>query len=338
MKLRITSILIVYLSLNAYADSRGTELLTANRPDGSEINYYLLEESTNSRSEVLLLVLQGSDCNSVLKKESIFSGYKNVWPKADLLLIEKYGIDKDLSYSSDGEREDCPSEYLKKDSPEQRVIDIGAVLDTVRKKGAYEKLVVIGGSEGAVIANMLAASNDSVDATISFNGGGRWFIDDVLHNIASEYADDEEAKESIEGFKGFAEHVLNNEPFDLEVSGHGYSWWHQMLSIDQYNVLKGVKSPLLIVQGGIDLSVSPEKVDEMILALRESGNENIEYLACKKLDHGFNNSEGQSELEKVIVDMNTWLKTTLSSRTLTKRVQENRSYKACFSKNTKVSS
>ena len=158
---------------------------------------------------------------------------------------------------------------------------------------------------------MLAASIDYVDATISFNGGGRWFIDDILHNIASESENDEEKKKNIESFKGFSEHILNSEPFDLEVSGHGYRWWHGMLSIDQYSVLNRVRSPLLIVQGGIDLSVSPQKVDEMILALRKSKNKYIEYLAYPNLDHGFNNSEGQNKLKKVIIDINTWLKATL---------------------------
>jgi dienelactone hydrolase len=315
MNIWITQIILLFLSFNTYADSSDNQTLLASRPDGSKINYYHFKEAKNLRSKVLLLVLQGSDCNSVVKIESIFSDYKNVWPKADLLLIEKYGIDMNLSYSSSLMRKDCPLEYLKKDSPEQRVMDIKMVLDAIRKNGVYERLVVIGGSEGAVIANLLAASIDYVDATISFNGGGRRFIDDVLHNIASEPVDDEEKKKNIEGFKGFSEHVLNSEPFDLEVSGHGYRWWRQMLLIDQYSVLGEVKSPLLVVQGGIDLSVSPQKVDDLMLALRESENKHIEYFTYPKLDHGFNNAEGRNELKKVIIDMNAWLKKTLYSPT-----------------------
>lgn len=312
MKFRIP-LLLLFLTLDAHADSRRSESLIANRLDGTKVSYYLFNESKTEQSEVLLLVLQGSDCRSVLQIESIFIHYRNVWPKADLLLIEKYGIGNSLNHNSNAEVKDCPAEYLKKDSPKQRVSDINIVLDTVRKSHIYEKLIVIGGSEGAVVANLFAAKNPSVDATISFNGGGRWFLDDVLHNMGSVIDDEEEAKVSIAGFKRFAEQVQNGEPFDLEVSGHKYNWWHQMLSIDQLESLHEVNSPLLIVQGGIDLAVSPREVDKMVSALRKSGKDNIQYITYENLDHGFSDAAGQSELGKVITEMNAWLRSTLKN-------------------------
>lgn len=313
MKIRVIPIILLFLTVSTLADSRSVESLAVDRPDGSKINYYLFEQQHKLSSDVLLLLLQGSDCNSVLQIKSIFSDYRNVWPEADLLLIEKYGIDKKLGYNTDPERKDCPVQYLQKDSPKQRLIDIKTVLNTLRKDRSYSKFIVMGGSEGAVIANLLTASIDHVDATISFNGGGRWFIDDVLYNIATEYEGDEDANESIKGFKEFSEHILNSEPFDLQLSGHGYTWWRQMLSTDQYKVLQGVNSPLLIVQGGIDLSVSPGKVNDMVLALRKSGKGNIEYRIYEGLDHGFNNVKGLSERKRVISDINKWLKETLSN-------------------------
>jgi dienelactone hydrolase len=232
-------------------------------------------------------------------------------PQADLLLIEKYGIDHNLSYNPDTERKDCPTQYLKNDNPEQRITDIQIVLSALRNEHTYKNIIVLGGSEGAVIANLLAAKVDYIDATISFNSGGRWFIDDILHNISSTNTNQEEVQQSIAGFKGFSEHILNSKPFEISVSGHGYHWWQQMLSIDQLDTLKKVNTPLLVVQGGSDLSVSPKKVDEMILALTVAGNNTIEYMTYEKLDHQFNNKEGKSELKDVIIHMNTWLLTKL---------------------------
>lgn len=311
MNIRFFQVILFCLTFNSYADSSENKSLLMKRLDGSKIDYYLFKESKSAQSKVLLLFLHGSDCNSVVKIDSIFKDYKNIWQKADLLLIEKYGIDKSLAYSSDAERRDCPLEYLNKDSPEQRVMDIKTVLGAVRKNTTYEKLIVIGGSEGAVIANLFTASVDYVDATIAFNGGGRWFIDDVLHNIRSLNYEDESKNKDIEGFREFSEHIINSDPFDVDVSGHGYKWWHQMLSIDQYSVLKKVKTPLLVVQGGNDLSVSPKKVDEMILALRRSRNKNIEYFTYANLDHGFKDSQGMSKRKEVIDDMSEWLKAVL---------------------------
>ncbi|MFH6577425.1 alpha/beta hydrolase family protein, partial [Aeromonas caviae] len=256
---------------------------TASRDDSSHISYYLVPHSYDT--DTLLLILQGSDCNSVLKIDSILTDYKNVWPEADVLLIEKYGINRKLKYSTDPARKDCPAQYLEKDSPAQRVADIKAVLDTVRKDGQYKRFILLGGSEGAVIANLVTADVDYIDATIAFNGGGRWFIDDVSHSIAVKHKNPEEARKEIDDFRGFAEHVLNNEPFELDVSGHGYHWWQQMLSIDQLDTLKKVKSPLLIIQGGRDTSVSPQKTDEMMQRLEELGKSNIEYRRYEALDH-----------------------------------------------------
>ncbi|RQM52181.1 alpha/beta hydrolase [Aeromonas caviae] len=284
---------------------------TVSRDDGSFISYYLVQHPHDT--DTLLLILQGSDCNSVLKIESILTEYKNVWPEADVLLIEKYGINRKLKYSTDPARKDCPAQYLEKDNPAQRVADINTVLDIVRKDGQYKTFIILGGSEGAVIANLVSADVDYIDATIAFNGGGRWFIDDVSHSIAVKHNNPDEARKEIDDFKGFAEHVLNSKPFELDVSGHGYHWWQQMLSIDQLDTLIKVNSPLLIIQGGRDTSVLPQKTDEMMQRLEELGKSNIEYRRYEALDHGLKNSDGKSLRKEVIRDINIWLRSKLGN-------------------------
>ncbi|MCC0182758.1 prolyl oligopeptidase family serine peptidase [Aeromonas hydrophila] len=309
MKIRAIFLLLLFLTFTSNADDIITR--TASRDDGSPISYYLVQHSHDT--DTLLLILQGSDCNSVLNIDSILSDYKDVWPEADVLLVEKYGINRNLKYSTDPARKDCPAQYLEKDNPAQRVADIMAVLDIVRKNGQYKIFILLGGSEGAVIANLVTADVDYIDATIAFNGGGRWFIDDVSHSIAAEHKNIEAARKDIDGFKGFAEHVLNSKPFELDVSGHGYHWWQQMLSIDQLDTLKKVKSPLLIIQGGIDTSVSPQKTDELLQRLKDLGKNNIEYRRYEKLDHGLKDSYGKSQRKEVISDMNIWLQSKLDA-------------------------
>lgn len=309
MQIRVVSFLLLLLTFTSNAEDITTR--TASRGDGSPISYYLVQYPHDT--DTLLLILQGSDCNSVLNIDSILSDYKNVWPEADLLLIEKYGINRKLKYSTDQARKDCPAQYLEKDSPAQRVADIKTVLDIVRKEGQYKTFILLGGSEGAVIANLVTADVDYIDATISFNGGGRWFIDDVSHSIAAEYKNLETARKDIDGFKGFAEHVLNSKPFELDVSGHGYHWWQQMLSLDQLDTLQNVKSPLLIIQGGRDTSVSPQKTDELMQRLKDLGKRNIEYRRYEELDHGLKDRDGKNLRKEVVSDMNMWLKSKLSN-------------------------
>ncbi|HDX8445272.1 alpha/beta hydrolase family protein [Aeromonas hydrophila] len=309
MKIRAIFLLLLFLTFTSNADDIITR--TASRDDGSPISYYLVQHSHDA--ETLLLILQGSDCNSVLNIDSIFSDYKNVWPEADVLLVEKYGINRKLKYSTDPARKDCPAQYLEKDNPAQRVADIKTVLDIVRKDGQYKIFILLGGSEGAVIANLVTADVDYIDATIAFNGGGRWFIDDVSHSIVVKHKNPAAARKEVDDFKGFAEHVLNSKPFELEVSGHGYHWWQQMLSINQLDTLKKVKSPLLIIQSGMDTSVSPQKTDEMMQRLKELGKKNIEYRRYKELDHGLKNRDGRSQRKETARDMNIWLKSKLGN-------------------------
>ena len=309
--MQIWAIFLLLLFLTCSVSAKDTMTRTASRDDGSHISYYLVQHAHDA--DTLLLILQGSDCNSVLNIGSILAAYKNVWPEADILLIEKYGIDNKLKYSADTARKDCPAQYLENDSPAQRVADIKVVLDIVRKDGQYKKLILLGGSEGAVIANLVTADVDYIDATIAFNGGGRWFIDDVSHSIAAKYKKPEEARKYIDGFTGFSEHVLNSKPFELEVSGHGYHWWHQMLSIDQLDTLQNVKSPLLIIQGGRDTSVSPQKTDVLMQHLKYLDKSNIDYQRYHALDHGLKNNEGKSLRKEVVSDMNMWLRSKLGN-------------------------
>jgi|TARA_A100001015_G_scaffold321474_1_gene452417 pimeloyl-ACP methyl ester carboxylesterase len=176
---------------------------------------------------------------------------------------------------------------------------------------AYPRLIVLGGSEGAPVANLLAAELNTIDATVAFNGGGRMFIDDVLHSIRTGAASSEEAAKAAQGFLGFSNHVLSSEPSDLEVSGHGYRWWHQMLSIDQLNVLKAVNTPLLVIQGGLDTSVSPDEVNEMIESLRKVQKDNIDFIPYENLDHTFNDEQEVSHQDEVVEDIRQWLKSKL---------------------------
>jgi dipeptidyl aminopeptidase/acylaminoacyl peptidase len=166
----------------------------------------------------------------------------------------------------------------------------------------------MGGSEGALIANLLAAENELVTAVVAFNGGGRWFVDDVLHNIASEYVEKEEAENSLNGFKEFYQHILTSNADELVVSGHGYSWWKQMFEIDQFLVLNDVERPLLLVQGGIDKSVSPEKFNEMMSELTDAGKENIDHLFYQYLNHSFKTAEGVHKQDDVVSEMQHWLR------------------------------
>ncbi|PKF79773.1 hypothetical protein CW749_08705 [Vibrio sp. vnigr-6D03] len=296
------SLLTVMFSMTAQAE----QAQTLPRSDSSNIHYYLSIENEKP-SDTLLVLIQGSDCNSVTKVEMIKEGLPTVAPDADLLTVEKYGITQTLSYDEDPERTDCPESFVQKDSISQRVDDHLKVISHVRSQHRYKNVYAVGGSEGALVANFLAQYPETVSKVVAFNGGGARFIDDLEHAIKSEITDKKTYTEVMQEVQEFTQYVLNSEPVEFNVSGHGFAWWREILELNQTDVLRKAQVPVLLVQAEKDSSVSVKSALEQFNLLKKEGKSNIEYLSLAGLDHAFNDKNGQSQVPTVIKDVQQWL-------------------------------
>ncbi|AZC26679.1 alpha/beta hydrolase family protein [Pseudomonas sessilinigenes] len=277
------------------------------RPDGSRIDYYLLQRNPRLPAQSLLVILQGSDCNSVSRIPSIRK-LLLAMPEADVLTVEKYGIDATLPYDQDSERTDCPAPYLLNDSPSQRVTDLQAVIEHLRQRRAYPRIVALGGSEGAVIAHALAARSPAIDATVAFNGGGRWFLDDLLHSVDSAGGDPAQQHQARQGLLAFVEQMRRQPAADVQASGHGSRWWQEVLELDQQALLQASRVPALIIQASADEAVSVNAVTDLIEQLRRNGRSNLTFRAYPGLDHRLSDRDGQSQMAAVVQDIALWLR------------------------------
>ena len=290
--------LVILITTNTLASVQNS----IPRPDGELINYYLKKSNNDSFSDTLLVLIQGSQCESVFYNENFNKYFSKVIPTADILTVEKYGIDSTFKKSSE-----LPQKYLLYDSPKQRVKDYIQIINKLRKDDKYKKIVLLGGSEGAVVANIISSKLNFINFTISINGGGRWFIDDILHSMKFEIPSEKAYLKASNGFKGFYQKILNSTPFELNMSGHGYKWWKNMLEIDQFIVLSKVTSPVLIVQSDNDENVSPQLVTKLIDLLHKNGKSNIEFLSLNGIDHFFKDSNGDTQLDYLIISIKRWL-------------------------------
>ncbi|TCW78814.1 alpha/beta hydrolase [Burkholderia sp. SRS-46] len=279
------------------------------RSDRTRIDYYLERRVSSAHDRILLVVIQGSDCNSVTRIQSIRRHLVNVLPGADVLTVEKYGLTADLPYSDDVDRPDCPREYVLHDSPTQRVRDLETVISRLNDVYGYKKIVALGGSEGAVIANLLASRSNLVSAAVAFNGGGRWFLDDVLHSISTSEMPPDEKASAIAGMRQLAAQIEMHPMPDLRMSDHGYAWWSEMLVLDQLAVLERVNTPTLIIQSGADKSASPDAAAALVAALKEMGRRNVDMRTYPTLDHRLRGYDGADEMERVVGDIAVWLRT-----------------------------
>lgn len=280
--------------------------LDLSRPDNSKITFYL-NHHDEGVSDRLLVMIQGSDCNSIVHNALINEQFSQVIPDADVLTVEKYGITSQLPWDTTGERTDCPTAYMENDSLLQRTSDYLQVINQLKETNQYETIVLLGGSEGAVVTNMIAARSDNISASISLNGGGRFFKDDVLANMKSSGMPEASYHQAEQGFTAFAQKVLAAGPFPVSQSLHGYKWWHAMLSTDQLSLMKSIETPALVIWGTADTNVDVASTTSLAKALKESGKTNIAFRSYEGMNHRFQQNDGTTMVPQIISDIQAWL-------------------------------
>lgn len=263
------------------------------REDGSEIRYYL----DNGNSENLLVIFQGSDCNSVRKMESVNTIWEAFDPDSALLSIEKYGIDDNLPYVA-GERDDCPADYLEHNTMAQRIEDGVQLIEALRH--SYHEISLAGGSEGGSIALGVATQIPNLSAVLALNSGSSSFQHDIEFSI-QKTVPTMQLDEILYGFRQFVRQIKNSdEPFPIEVSGHGYAFWKDALARDLLKPLKEVEAPVLVMQSIDDESVDPEQTRQEVEQIIAGGAKNVTLKMIPGLDHGFRDSSGTSRLREQI--------------------------------------
>lgn len=308
MKLKLLLLAYILLLINGCQSTQSILIspISMEREDGTSIRYYLELRDPGSHSKNLLLFLQGSDCNSV-RNMPLIEEIKAIYPIADIITIEKYGVTDSMPYSMDV-RNTLPDGYPEFDNPQQRVSDAKKVMEAIIEKYRYENVLVFGGSEGATVAYMLASECNYVDATITLGGGGRFFIDDVVASIMASEGSVEENEKNAEEFRSFAQYILSQDNIpDLLMSEHGFEYWKIMLSYDQRKILNSIETPVLILQGGKDQAVSPEKTTEMVDELKLEGKRNIDYYFYPEYDHSLNFGTNEEAYKKVMSDIQKWV-------------------------------
>jgi pimeloyl-ACP methyl ester carboxylesterase len=315
-KKRLTQLLVsVCLLLSARAmaiDKLGLRQYTLTRFDGSDIRYYLGRRGI-TKPQSLLVIMQGSDCNSVVNNPRI-KEIAAVAPTAAVLLVEKYAITANLPFSKETARSDCPDTYLKNNVPEQRVMDYARIVAALRISAASwwnRKLIIVGGSEGAQIAEQVSAIIPETDCLIVFGFGGRHFEDDVLQSVRDEMKeaglDDKATEEKVVGMQTMFKAALNDRSPNEIASGYSHAWWASMLSMDQSAMLRAVTVPVLAIQGGRDHNVSIAGARALMSPFRAGGKGNVEYIEYPGLDHAFTDADGTSHWDRVIHDISVWL-------------------------------
>ena len=312
--MRLQSLLgtvVLAICLNTNSAMSGTETLTLDRADGSTIEYHLDNRSSDSRQD-LLLVLQGSDCNSV-KTNPAIRDLAGIDTNSVTLTIEKYGLTPALPRGTD-DRQDCPADYLSNNTPQLRVMDALTVLAHLRQTASWwmGNLVILGGSSGALVAEQVAALTPETTHVVIFGFGSRWFEDDLIPSIKTslEQTDLPPAQQNkiLESVLAELETAKRSRSTDRYMSGHSHAYWADLASWDQLILLSRLRMPVLALHGGQDQSASPQGASDLITAAKKSGLD-VTFKVYENLDHGFRTPDGTSKLSEVVSDIQAWVQT-----------------------------
>lgn len=288
----------------AFADYELSER-QVQRLNGSEIFYYL-QRPTDAKFPILL-IMQGSDCNSVYKGISSFSEFLKKIGVARLD-VEKYGLKKDT--------QGCPATYLENNSIDQRVQDYLRVMQSIRKSEPNwnQELWIAGGSEGAVVASIVVSFvPETKKLVLMASGGGITMRKDMLLLQEKEMRKQGKPEDEIQNSLKQTNELMNAmklNPVSYKTwSGetNTYKWWASILDILPLNYLVDLSIPIYIVHGTDDIAASVEGSRETAKKFQELHKTNLTYDEYSGLDHHWKDNKGNSHVGEVVEKIFSWI-------------------------------
>lgn len=162
--------------------------------------------------------------------------------------------------------------------------DVDALIDAVSRHAAVDagRIVLLGHSEGAVIASLVAARHNAVQAVVSW-AGPAWrgtrvvaWQRERLAMRARERVSEDTVRKWLAAFD--REHASRRE---------SELWYQQFLNLDPLDAAARVRQPLLVLHGADDDWVSAEQAAELADAARAAGNARVTLIVLPDHDHAF---------------------------------------------------
>ncbi len=269
---------------------------------GRTITFYLSEDPTEATLPLIVYV-HGSGCSSLFRKrgetdptEAVAgqAGHNTftdaVRGRARLLIVEKPGV----SYLDEGGDVHNASQEFR----EQHTLDrwgeaVGAAIEAARKLPSIDgsRVMVVGHSEGGIVAARVAAERDFVTDVAVLAGGGPTQLYDILQLAKSgEFfrGVSEDAAERVDYvLEEWAQILANPETADEFFFGHPYCRWATFLSSSTMEELEETDARILLIQGAQDKAVAPETMTMTQTHLLSKGKDVTARMIAAG-DHSFN--------------------------------------------------
>jgi pimeloyl-ACP methyl ester carboxylesterase len=308
-----SSLLIFFLSLFPATlsaqeiNDHSTIHLQIKRLNDSYIDVYHNKPQGAAKLPVLVFC-QGSGYDSNTEG---FLGLLSQFDKEAVgIAIEKQGV----RYGDEGDR--LSDEYKQNNAVYNRLYDYLRVFQHLKTHAAWWNgdVYVIGGSEGGLLAGMIASFYPNVKAAaiLSFGGGlnfgEAWPIASGIQKKATG-ASDLEVEQEIKTVRDSLGYIRTNSTYLKSYSGHDntFSWWASIIDLRLENALLDLNIPIFLGQGTEDMMAPPISAQKLNEAFIRKEKTNLYYKEYQGYDHGFTDQDGQSHLIEVFTEAIEWI-------------------------------
>ena len=305
--LTILFTIVLTASLVAQGNNNAPIHLKIKRLNDSYIDVYYNKPIVKSKMPMLIFC-QGSGYDSNTDGFlRIMNQYQN---KAVGLAIEKQGV-----YF--GDKGDTLSEiYKQNNTVYNRLYDYLRVLQYMKANVTWWNgdVYVIGGSEGGLLAGMLACYYPNVKALALFSFGGglnfgeAWPISSGLQKKA-EGATVTEIEKEVNNVKDSLNYIRKNPTYQKSYSGEDntYSWWASIVDLRLENALLDLSIPIFLAQGTEDMMAPPVSAQKLHEDFIKKGKTNLYYKEYKGYNHEYKDEKNNSHLVEVVTVAIKWM-------------------------------
>lgn len=308
---RIRFIAVIYLSFFAtILQAQHTEEFVhvkVQRLNDSYIDVYHHKPTGDVKLPVVIFC-QGSGYNSGTNE---FLGLLQPFnTKAVGLVIEKQGV----KFGDQGDT--LRDDFIQNNSVHQQLYDYLRVLQYMRVNMRWwnGEVYVIGGSEGGLLAGLLASFYPNVKAVAilsygaGLNFGEAWSAAIHLQKKA-EGATANEIEKDIEAFQDTLHQIRKNPTYLKSYNGRAntYAWWSSIMDVRLQNALLDLTIPIYLAQGAQDLTAPPSSARLLKEAFIRNKKSNLIYKEYPDYDHAFKDNISESHFTEVVTEAIKWL-------------------------------
>jgi uncharacterized protein len=184
------------------------------------------------------------------------------------------------------------SDTLKVSTSANFADDVRAQVDFLRERRDVDpnRIVLLGHSEGGMIAPMVAASDPKIAAIVLFAAPGKRGDAIIAYQINLGLESDPTLTEETRAKARAGQQEAMRKAIEGDASAPELMrspWMRYFLAYDPLPVIRKVRQPILILQGELDRQVTADQAEMVAKAAREAGNRDVTARVFPGLNHLF---------------------------------------------------